>query len=161
MLYEQLFLCNSSHMKKVFYLLFYIFLFILIWIEESFGNTFSFRTYDDRAFCETDRLDGSFVLCTKEQTSGTGLTIAAVYGPQLLETTNERICVEKGKQVEAILCSEQAAALDMTPIWVIRYCSRFWNITINGFCNGIGYCSRFWNITIIRRCSSFWIISFG
>ncbi len=99
-------------MKKVLFLIFYILLFTLLWVKESFAITFSFKTEDGRNFCETDRFDGSYILCSKEQISGTGLSIAAKYGPQLLETTTQRFCVENGKEVDANLCSEQAAALE-------------------------------------------------
>ncbi len=74
-------------MKKTLFWIFCITIFSFIFGELLFASTAFFTTKDGRVFCETDTFDGSYRICTKKQSTGTGLIKAERYNPRLVDTT--------------------------------------------------------------------------
>ncbi len=91
-------------MKKIFSWILGIFTIFFIFFEQSFSATLSFVTKDGSVFCETDTFDGQYKLCDVEQMASPHLGQTWRYGPQLIETKQAKICVEKGKEVDGGLC---------------------------------------------------------
>ncbi len=103
-------------MKKVLFWICCLVVSFGFFYEYSFAATASFVTKDGRMFCETDTLNGMYSLCTASQVSGTGLLIAERYGPRLVETPTEKICVEDGKEVAVASCQSDTATLTVVPL---------------------------------------------
>ena len=93
-------------MKKILFLIICAFISLWVFAEQSYATTAFFTTRDGRVFCESDNFDGSYRLCTKEQSTGTGLVKAERYNARMVETTTWRICVEDGTEVS--ICSDEA-----------------------------------------------------
>ena len=74
-------------MKKTLFWIICIIISLLVFGEQSYAATAFFTTKDGRVFCESDTFDGSYMLCTKDQSTGTGLIKAERYSPRLVETT--------------------------------------------------------------------------
>lgn len=101
------------YMKRILFWIFSITLYFFFLGSIASATTASFVDKDGRSFCETDSLDGSYRICTKEQSTGKDLINWEKYNPRLVETTVWKICVEDGKEVELSLCQ-----VEVTPIIV-------------------------------------------
>lgn len=61
------------HMKRILFWIFSITLYFFFLGSIASATTASFVDKDGRIFCETDSLDGSYRICTKEQSTGKDL----------------------------------------------------------------------------------------
>ncbi len=91
-------------MKKILFWIFGICIISFVLFESSFAATLSFVTKDGTVFCETDTFDGQYKVCNPEQMVSPDLGQSWRYGPQLVETPQAKICVEKGREVDKSLC---------------------------------------------------------
>lgn len=98
-------------MKKVLIWILCISVSVLALWEQSFAETLSFTSKNGRTFCEANKYDGSYKECTREQISKNDLVKANTYGPRVIETALEWICVENGIEVNSDLCREEIDAL--------------------------------------------------
>jgi len=80
-------------------------------VGQTYAETLSFTSKSGRIFCEANKYDGSYTECTREQLSKNDLVNANTYGPRVIETALEWICVENGMEVKIDLCKEEIDAL--------------------------------------------------
>jgi hypothetical protein len=94
-------------MKKI--LLWFFGVMILIWIYMSpvFSSTLFFTTKDGRLFCEIDSYDGTYDECALAETAWMKLEKAVFPSARLIDTPNEKICVEYSTQVDMAKCQEE------------------------------------------------------
>jgi hypothetical protein len=76
-------------------------------MSQVFSSTLFFTTKDGRLFCEVDSFDGSYEECTLTETAGMKLEKAVFPSARLIDTPNEKICVEYSTQVDMSLCQEE------------------------------------------------------
>lgn len=94
------------------------------------ATTASFIDKDGRVFCETDALDGSYRICTKDQIASKDLINWEKYNSRLVETSAGRFCVEDWKEVDIWLCQWD---LPILPIPVVAT----WNTQTGTTATGI------------------------
>ena len=80
---------------------------VALYMSQAFSSTLFFTTKDGRLFCEVDSFDGSYEECTLAETVGMKLEKAVFPSARLIDTPNEKICVEYSTQVDMSLCQEE------------------------------------------------------
>lgn len=94
-------------MKKIFIWILSTTIIVALYMSQAFSSTLFFTTKDGRLFCEVDSFDGSYEECTLAETAGMKLEKAVFPSARLIDTPNEKICVEFSTQVDMSLCQEE------------------------------------------------------